>query len=1042
MNLAALAIEKRAVTYFLLFLLFTAGASSFFELGWLEDPEYTVKVAAINIPYPGATAEEVELEVTDLIESKLQEMTQIKEIWSYSHPGLSVIKAEIRPEYWADVLPQVWDVLRKKVADVEGGLPPGAGPVQIDDDFGFVLGFLLAMTGDGFSYAELEDYAKDLRKAMSVVPGVARVDLWGIQDKRVYVDVSQAQLSALGITPASLSRTLSVQNAIVDAGSVDVQTQRYRIAPSGQFTSAEEIGDLAFRGDTSGESQRSKSTDATALISPSELFGTTGEIIRLRDFATVTEGYVEPPSAVMRHNGQPSIALAIAPSSGVNVVALGRVLDERLAAAMADYPIGIEIEHISWQSDLVLESIRGFMINLIEAVLIVFVVLALTMGVRMGIIIGLSGLVLAILGTFIIMSIAGIDLQRVSLGALVIAMGMMVDNAIVIADGFAVRLQQGMDRKQAAIESAGQPAWPLFGATLVATMAFYPIYASPESTGEYARSLFQVVAISLLFSWVLSQTATPLMCMQMLPDPDRTDGDGDLYGGRFYQRFRGVLRAVIKRRVPFLGGMLVLLVVSMGGFGYVEQMFFPDSSRLQLMIDYWLPEGTRIQETSADLDLVEEELEKLPQVASVSAFVGRGPPRFYLPVDPEMPYASYGQLVVNTNTLAEVDEVIEHIEPWLFENMPQALARVRKYGVGSWNDWKFEARFAGPMTADPAVLRRLGAEGVAILERSPLAKEARTNWRERTRMLIPEYVQERGRWASVSRGDLASATRRAFDGVQVGLYREDDSLIPIVVRNVESERAMAAASMEQLQVSPALSIETVPLSAVTRGIDARWEDRTIHRWDRRRAITVQASPRGVQLPELLADVRAEFEAIALPPGYTLEWDGEFGTQQDSLAGLVPGVAPTVVIMTLIIVMLFNSFRPPIIIFAVIPFAVIGITVGMLATSTAFGFMALLGAMSLSGMMIKNSVVLLDQVSLNLSEGMEAYDAVVEAAVSRLRPVLNAAATTVFGMAPLLQDTFWVSMAVTIMAGLLFGTILTMVVVPVLYATFYKIPARD
>jgi multidrug efflux pump subunit AcrB len=934
------------------------------------------------------------------------------------------------------MLPQVWDVMRKKIRDVEAELPPGAGQPVINDDFGFVFGFLLAMTGEGFSYAELEEHAKELRKEMSVVPGVARVDLWGVRDKRIYVDVWQAQLSQLGITRESLAHTLTFQNKVVDAGHVDVQDQRYRVAPSGEFQSPEDIGDLIFRGD-SGLASR-PAGDATTLMDSSPLLGTTGEIVRLRDFATVRRGYIDPPTQLMRLDGRPAIALAAAPRAGTNVVEVGRALDKRIDEVVASFPIGIEVERISWQSDLVRQSIQDFMINLLESVAIVLVVLAATMGIRMGVIIGVSGLVFAILGTFMVMAVAGIDLQRVSLGALVIAMGMMVDNAIVVADGIVVRMQQGMERKKAAIEAATQPAWPLLGATLVASMAFYPIYSSPESTGEYARSLFQVVAISLLFSWVLSQTLTPVLCMQMLPD-FKQGGDGsDVYGGAFYQRFRGILRAAIRFRLPFLAGMIGLLVAAIVAFGWVPQLFFPDSSRLQLMIDYWLPEGSRIEEVAGDLKRVEAELQTYPEVTAVATFIGQGPPRFYLPVDPELPCPSYGQLVVNTASLAGVDEVIAKIEPWLEENASRALTRVRKYGVGEWSDWQLEARFSGPWNADPQVLRELAARGVAILDDSPLAKDARTNWRQRVRKIVPEYVQERGRWSNVTREDIAMATRGAFDGLPIGLFREGDDLIPIVLRSIEGERRSAAATLDCLQVIPTLSTESVPLSAVTRSIDLSWEDATVHRWDRRRAITVQASPNGVTFPQLYESVVGAFDAIELPPGYKLEWDGEYENTVDAQAALIPGMIPTVVIMTLIIVVLFNGFRVPLIIFAVIPFAVIGISVGLLVTGAPFGFMALLGAMSLSGMMIKNSVVLLDQVNLNLAGGMRPYEAVVEAAVSRLRPVANAAATTIFGMAPLLQDVFWYSMAITIMAGLLFGTILTMVVVPVLYATLFRI----
>lgn len=1036
MTLAELAIERRAVTYFCVLLLVVGGTASFFRLGWLEDPEFTVKTAAIITPYPGASAEEVELEVTDLIETKLQEMVEIDNIYSYSHPGLSVIKVDILPHYWSEVLPQVWDVMRKKIRDVEPKLPPGAGPPVINDDFGFVFGFLLGITGEGFSYAELEAHAKELRKELSVVPGVARVDLWGVQQQRIYVDVSQAQLSQLGIIRESLAHTLTFQNKVVDGGSVDVQDRRYRIAPSGEFESPEDIGDLIFRGDSGLAVGRT--ADEALSADTAQVPGTTGEIVRLRDFATVRRGYVDPPTQRMRLDGRPAIALAAAARAGTNVVEVGRALDVRIDEVLARFPIGIEVERISWQSDLVRQSIQDFMINLLESVAIVLAVLAATMGIRMGVIIGVSGLVFAILGTFMVMAVAGIDLQRVSLGALVIAMGMMVDNAIVVADGIVVRMQQGMDRKTAAIEAAAQPAWPLLGATLVASMAFYPIYASPEATGEYARSLFQVVAISLLFSWVLSQTLTPVLCLQMLPDPGRGGDGSDVYGGALYQRFRGILRASIRFRLPFLAGMIGLLVTSIVAFGWVPQLFFPDSSRLQLMIDYWLPEGSRIEEVSEELKRVEAELQSHPQVTTIATFIGQGPPRFYLPVSPELPYSSYGQIVVNTASLAGVDEVIATIEPWLEENAPGALTRVRKYGVGEWNDWQLEARFSGPWNADPQVLRELADRGVAILDASPLAKEARTNWRQRVRKIVPEYAQERGRWSNVTRDDIAMATRGAFDGIPIGLFRERDDLIPIVLRSVEDERRSAAATLDRLQVIPALSTQAVPLAAVTRSLDLSWEDATVHRWDRRRAITVQASPNGVTFPQLYDSVVDQFDAIELPPGYKLEWDGEYESTADAQAALVPGMIPTVVAMILIIVVLFNGFRVPLIIFAVIPFAVIGISFGLLATRAPFGFMALLGAMSLSGMMIKNSVVLIDQIHLNLAAGMRPYESVVEAAVSRLRPVVNAAATTIFGMAPLLQDVFWYSMAITIMAGLLVGTILTMVMVPVLYATLFRI----
>lgn len=946
-------------------------------------------------------------------------MTELKNVYSISRPGLSIIKVDIKSQYWAARLPQVWDVLRKKVADVEPTLPPGAEKPKVGDDFGYVFGFLLAVSSDGYSYAELERYVKDMRKELSVVQGVARVDLWGVQEKRIYLDVSTAQLSALGLTPEQIMQTLQSQNLVVDAGRVDYQTQRLRVAPTGEFQSPADIGDLAIAG-TSAERD---------------------EIVRVRDIATVSFGYADPPAKLLRHSGRQAIALALAPAAGENVVRVGRAIDRRITELVADLPVGIGVERISWQSDQVSESIRAFLISLVESVAIVLALLALTMGLRAGIIIGISGLVFPILGSFVVMSVMGIDLHRVSLGALIIAMGMMVDNAIVVTDGIMVRIAQGMDRKQAAIEAATGPAWPLLGATVVACMAFYPIFASTYDTGEYAGSLFTVVAISLLLSWVFCETVAPLLCIAMLPAPKPGQAQTSPYQTPFYDRFRGLLALAIRYRVLFLGSMVGLLVLSVLGFRFVPQLYFPDSSRLQVMVDYWAPEGTRIQQTDADVRRIEEFMQEHAATASVSAFIGQGPPRFYLPVSAEDPYTSYAQVIANTKSLAGVDQLVAATDAWVRENVPEAMVRVRKYAVGAFDDWKIEARFSGPANADPVTLRRLAEEGASILRDCPLAKEVRTNWRERVPALVPRYNQERGRWARVSRDDLARATRRASDGVVVGQYRQEDDLIPIVARNVETERQRAATSLEDLQVTPRLSTHAVPVSQVVDGIGTPWEDPIIWRWDRRRAITVQCSPNGVTAPTLRNAVLAKFQDIQLPPGYRLDWDGEYWSAKQSQEALAPGIVPAVVIMLFILVALFNGFRPMLICVLVIPFVMIGITGGLLLTRTPFGFIALLGAMSLSGMMIKNVVVLLDEVNANLAKGLKPYDAVVESAVSRLNPVVNAAGTTVLGVLPMLQDVFWVALAVTVFFGLIVGTVLTMVVGPTLYAVLYRIPSR-
>ncbi len=929
MSLTAVAIEKKAVTYFGLLILVAAGTMSYFELGQLEDPEFSIKTAVITTLYPGASPEEVELEVTDRIEKAIQELPAVKNIYSISRAGMSIVRVDIKDEYWADRLPQVWDELRNKIGDAVLTLPPGAGKPDIGDDFGFVYGFLAAITGDGYSDSELEDAAEALRKELGLVDGVSRVELWGVQQRVVYVDVSEQQLSALGLSGDAIAQTLQIQNAVVDAGSVNVGSRRFRVAPSGEFTSEEDIENMFIR-----------PTVTDALFQGGDFATASGELIRIGDVADVKKGYADPPMAMMRYNGQPAIGISIANVAGGNVVHTGRNLDKRINELMGAIPIGLEVHKISWQADEVTNAINNFMISLIEAIAIVLVVLTFVMGWRMGVIIGTS-LVLTILATFLIMAILGIDLQRMSLGALIISLGMMVDNAIVVADGVHTRMQQGMDRKQAAIEAASTPSMPLLGATVVAVMAFYPIFASTAGAGEYCRTLFTVVAIALLSSWFIAMTITPIQCMDMLPDPKEGTGDGDPYDTPMFNRYRGSLEWAMRNRVVFLGAMIGLLVVSALGFGMVKQLFFPDSSRPQLMIDYWMPEGTRIQQVSDDLRVIEDRLQQEEIVTAVSTFIGQGPPRFYLPVDSEFPTQSYGQLIINVTDFKKIPELVETMEAWASTQPFDSLIRVRMYGVGPSDTWQFEARFSGPAEADLEYLRQLGRKGTDILlANADVAREARTDMRQRVKKIVPEYSQQRGRWASVDRNDLAQATKRTFDGLQVGLYREGRDLYPILLRHTEDERN--AAGLETLQIQPSLKTETVPMAQVVDGIDTQWEDPIIIRWDRRRANTVQATPaRGHTFPQMAQVLQSQFEEIAetLPIGYELFWDGEDFSTREAQASLVPGVLPAVVIILFIIVMLFNAFKPPIIIILVIPFALIGMTWGLLATGAAFGFVA-------------------------------------------------------------------------------------------------------
>jgi multidrug efflux pump subunit AcrB len=1032
MKLPELAIRSRTFTWFAVFLLIAAGISAFFSLGQLEDPDFTIKVAVVSTLYPGATPTEVERDVTDRIETKLQELKQVDYLESSSQAGLSTIKVVIKPAYSSQQIPQIWDELRRKVADVAPQLPQGAGPSAVGDDFGDVYGLLLAVTGDRYSPADIYQYATDLKRELSLVPGVARVALWGVQDRRIYLDASLSQLTQLGISEASLERAVAQQNGVAAAGSLALARQRVPVTPSGQFPVPESVADLLVQASPVESYQKTGSPQAE------------GDLIRIGDFAHVDLGYRDPPLTIMRYDGQPAIALAISNQPGVNVVDMGKKVDARLAELIADLPVGIEVHRVHWQSALIDGAVRDFFVSLAEAVLIVLAVLWLAMGWRMGVIIG-SSIILTILGAFVVMAGVGIDLQRMSLGALIIALGMMVDNSIVVAEGALVRMQQGMDRVEAAVEAAAQPAWPLLGATIVAVLAFYPIAASTENAGEYCASLFSVAAISLLLSWVISVTVTPLQCMQLLRvKPGKA---GAAQSGRLIAGFRALLEGAIRHRILTLGTAVGLLVAALVGFGQVTKLFFPDSSMPKFLVDYRLAEGARIEAVAKDLEGIEKKLMRDSRVAGVASFIGAGPPRFYLPVDPEPLSPNYGQLIVNLHDHRDVSALMGELEPWLKENYPQATVLLRPFAVGPGLTWKFEARISGPASASGDMLRSLAAKGEAILRQSPLTEIEQTNWQQREAKFEPLFNDARARWAGVTRDDVVRGIKQSLEGWNIGVFNQENEALPIVLRVKQDEvPGSDIAALRGVQIRPANSAETIPLDQVIDGVSIRWEDPIIWRRDRKRTITLQANPiRGVTLPTYMQSLAPQLAELtrALPPGYRMEWGGEYEASTKSQASLVPGIVPAVGIMLLIVVGLFNSIKSAAIIMLTIPFSVVGMTAGLLVTRTPFGFVALLGAMSLAGMMVKNAIVLLDEVNTNLAAGRAPYDAVVEAALSRLRPVFLAAATTVLGVVPLLQDVFWIGLAVTIMAGLTIGTGFTMIVVPVLYAAFYRIsPGRS
>jgi multidrug efflux pump subunit AcrB len=951
----------------------------------------------------------VEEEVTDRIEEAAQKLGQLYELESKSDRGLSTVTVKIQTSYDKQSLPQVWDELRRKVGDAQRELPPGAGPSLVVDDYGDVYGVFVALHGDEYSYAELEQFSDLLRKELLLVPGVAKIDVIGERIEAIYVEPDRDRMSQLGISPAVVADALRKTNAIVDAGRVQVGPEFIAIVPTGDIQNLAQFAAIPI---STGHSQQ----------------------LLLSDVADVRRGYVSPPSQWVEYDGRAAIALGISTAAGGNVVEMGEALARRVEELRPQLPLGIEAGIISLQSRAVTEAIASFTSSLGQAVLIVIVVLLFFMGLRSGLLIGFV-LLFTIMGSFLFLAPWGVALERISLGALIIALGMLVDNAIVIVDGVLIRQQRGQDTREAAMEVVQQSAIPLLGATAVAILAFAAIGTSDDATGEFCRSLFQVVLVSLSFSWVTAVTVTPLLCVMFLKAPPAQEGaPADPYDTRFFRAYRGLLRACIRLRWLTVGAVAGIFAVSLWGFGFVNQSFFPASTRPQFMVDLWLPQGTHIEATRGAAADAQAYVRELDGVTHVTSLIGQGGLRFLLTYTPEKKNGAYAQLLVDVDDSRVIDGLIRTIERDLGARLPDATVMAFKFELGPGANGKIRVRFGGP---DPKVLRELAASAEAIFHADPNAKGIRTDWRQQVKLLRPVLAETQANANGIQRPDLGAAIAAGFEGERIGVYRERDLLLPIILRAPESER-LEVDQIRNLQIWSPAAQAMIPLRQVVSGFETVFEDEIIVRRDRKRTVTVFCDAAEGQASVLFRRLRPAVEAIPLPPDYTLAWGGEYEDTQKAQGPLLASLPMFVVVMIVITIALFNSLGQPLVIWLNVPLAVIGVAGGLLATGQPFGFMALLGFLSLIGMLIKNAVVLIDEINLQLSEGKPTLAAVVDSGASRLRPVAMAASTTALGMLPLLMDAFFVSMAVTIIAGLVVGTVLTMIVLPVFYAIVYRV----
>ncbi|ENM5898697.1 efflux RND transporter permease subunit VexD [Vibrio mimicus] len=1011
MDIARYTIAKRTSVWVLIALTLIGGYISYLKLGRFEDPEFVIRQAVIITPYPGATAQEVSDEVTDVIEGAVQALQELKEVKSVSMQGRSEVTVEIKLEFAKSSaqLQQVWDKLRRKVADAQRHLPPGAGASIVNDDFSDVYALFYAVTGEGFSDKQLQDYVDTLRRELVLVPGVAKAATLAEQQEAIFIEMSSERMAEFGLSVERVLQVLQKQSLVTVAGSVDANAMRIPVIPTSNINSFAELNNLQVA------------------------VGSNNAVVRLGDIANISRGYTEPASMLMRYNGQRAIGFGISNVTGGNVVEMGDAVKARLAELEGQRPLGMELHVISMQSDSVRASVANFIDNLIAAVAIVFVVLLLFMGVRSGVIIGFV-LLLTVAGTLCIMLIDDIAMQRISLGALIIALGMLVDNAIVLTDGVLVRFQQdpNADKQQVVSEVVNATKWPLLGGTVVGIFAFSAIGLSPSDMGEYAGSLFWVILYSMFLSWVFAVTVTPMLCHDFL----RVKAQNlQAKPSKLVTGYKNVLQWVLSHRVVSCLMLLGTLIAAIWGAQFIPPGFMPESQRPQFVVDVYLPQGSDIRRTEQVVASIEKEVAQKEGITIITSFIGGGGLRFMLTYSPEARNPSYGQLLIDIDDYKKIAPLVGELQSELDAKYPDASIKVWKFMLGRGGGKKIEAGFKGP---DSHVLRQLAEQAKAIMHDDPNLIAVQDDWRQQVPVLQPVYSAQEAQRLGLTTQEISAAIAQTLSGRNVGVYREGNDLIPLIVRAPESERHHERA-IENSEVFSAQTGRYIPVSQLVDSVNTVYQDALLRRINRMPTILVQADPApGVMTADAFNNVREKIEQIELPAGYELIWYGEYKASKDANEGLVISAPYGFAAMILAVVFMFNALRQPLVIWMTAPFAVVGVTIGLIAFQTPFEFMAILGFLSLIGMMVKNAIVLVDQADAEIREGKEAYFAIIDAAVSRARPVLLGAFTTILGVAPLLVDPFFKSMAVTIMFGLLFATILTLVVIPLFYAVLFRV----
>lgn len=1017
-----------------------AGVLAFLQMPKLEDPAVSVKQAMVIVPYPGATAHEVELKVAQTMEDELRTLPNVKKIKSECQNGMATITVEFQMTVLQKDLEQHFDLLRRKVNDSRSKLPQDCYDPIVIDDMMDVYGIFYAFTGEGYSYPELYKYAKLIRRELLGVKGVKRILITGNRDEVIQITLSKEKIARNGIIPTQIMMSLQNAGKTVNAGSYQNESDRLPLHVSSAVTDEKDIRNLLIR-------------------TPQ------GKTIRLGDIAQIERTYSEPQRNGFFVDGKPALAICLTMEENAIVPDVGKAVEKRLTEIMPQIPVGMEMEKIFFQPDKVDEAISSFMVNLVESVLIVILILIFTMGFRSGLIIGF-GLILTIAVSFPILLMCGTTLQRISLGAFIVAMGMLVDNAIVIMDGILIDKARGLGPKTYLYRIGQHTAMPLLGATLIAVSTFLAVYLSPDSAGEYAGDLFLVLCVSLLASWILALTQVPVCAKSWLPTREKKTQQPQIYHSPIHRFIRRTISLLVEYKKTTLATAFILLALCIFGMTKVKNLFFPDFDYKQFIVEYFLPSQTDPDRVRKDLLEMSALLKKNPAIERVAASMGSAPAHYCLVRPMTSGGDCYGELMVDCKDYETVVEQIPAVRKLLRERYPDAYIRIRKYNFSIASSHTVEVEFSGP---DPAILRKLSQQAEDIMRRCPYVDpySVGNNWKPKGKTLTADYVREDALRSGIERSDVGNALLAATDGLPVGVLNDQDRtvLIHLLVRNPDGSRIT---NLNDIPVWSTLNLRmdndalkgvltgstktdelqdqlfrSVPLGNVARQIRLDWEDNYIYRLNGQRAIEAECDP-NTDLYEatpakVVASIQKEIEGIPLPDGYKMRWVGEGELQEEAIGNLMKYLPVTLFIILGILLLLFNSWKKVILILLCFPFVFCGITPALLLFRQPFTFMAIIGMMGLIGMMVKNAIVLVDEINrLQQEEHLHPYHAVVEATVSRVRPVLMASLTTIMGMIPLVNDPMYGSMAITIMGGLTVGTLITLVLLPIFYTALFHI----